>query len=153
MKAQDIIKLVDEEYYTRMKLLKKGSASIEVFVNPTNKETQRDLPQLVKFVVDLKSKEVFVWDVNGPLHVNFWQEDKHRNLHQDTKNQKTILGYAKKVGGKLVWFDFDGGQFMQELFLQLSKTPDKLNTFLGSLDWVNRYIDIKDPIDKLKQYF
>jgi hypothetical protein len=150
MKADQIIIML-EEYFTRMKLFKTGTDSVEIFVNPSNREIQKDLGNEVKFVADLKTKEIYVWAEYGPLHQSFWQEKMHRNLYSDVLSKKAILGYADKISGKLVMSGFDGAHFMEELFVKVLATTDAIDSFIKSLSWINRYVDTKKLMAERKK--
>ena len=135
-------KFLNEEYHGRVK----PSHSIyshEVFVNPSRKEMMscKNYDQ-IKFIADGKIKKLYIWDPDTSMHKELWEKEFKRNYINDINGEVLLPGYAEQLGGKWIMEDVDGSYIVNSL-IRLLEENNKLDQYVKTFDWVNKWIDIK----------
>jgi hypothetical protein len=148
IRASQILKVLSEEYLTRIKSSLNSSASYEVFMNPSQKELREF--DAVRFSADSETGKVYAWQWGEDLHPDVRDKLGIHVSPQDKLGRywsiNILEGVATRRGGRFylessdVLYNFG---YPEEIMLLLSK----------DWSWVDRYIVVTPYLESyMKKY-
>jgi hypothetical protein len=136
---------MNEEYFGRFKGDYSGK-KFTVFKNPTSKEIREtaEISGSIRFIADAKTKDIYIWNAMGGIHIDVWDEDrdvnKGRHYEDAVLDLEVLWGVCKIRGGKMVMTDSDN-------ILAGYPPHDDLPQLKHNMKWLNRYIEIDRYFD------
>lgn len=97
-----MINQIIEKYFDTWKSSYSGDATVDIWLNPSKQEMRKELNngKYVRFIIDIKKKNVYVADANTILHEWMWNFLKinTKGLGQAIRDDDIVIGYTNSSG-------------------------------------------------------
>jgi hypothetical protein len=118
---------------------------VEIFSNPTPRELH-DLGEEIRFTADVVTKTIYVWNANFAIHD---EVNKRLGYGDNWIDKNLLVGLAVKSGSSYRFKDCE----ILKFYRAVDQYDSACEILQQDWDWVEKYIQAKSYIRRLKQRF